>query len=408
MSTVTSAGTIRTIEGGVTSPNGFKAAGVHCGVKASRKDLALLVSDRLATAAAVFTTNAIKAAPVIVSQEKIQSGSAQAVIVNSGNANACTGSPGIADAREMAALAAAELGVSDEFVLVASTGLIGVPLPMAAIRGGVPSAVRALDSRGGNDAAEAILTTDAYAKTAAAQVELAGALVTIGGMAKGAGMIHPNMATMLCFLTTDAAVPPHTLRRALHSAADRSFNAISVDGDTSTNDTIICLANGLAGNAPLLEDDQEYERFQTALTAVATALAYMVVRDGEGASKVARLVIRGARTAADAKRAATAVMTSPLVKTALYGGEPNWGRILAAVGRSGAEVDAGAVEVWIGGYQAVRHGTAASADLSAAATAMREPEVEIAVDLHLGDGAFTGWFSDLTEGYVKVNAGYMT
>ncbi len=408
MSTAVDLGSVRRIEGGVTAPKGFRAAGVHCGIKASRQDLALIVSDRLATAAAMFTTNAVKAAPVLVSQEKIQSGAAQAIVVNSGNANACTGAPGLADAREMAALAAGELGISDEFVLVASTGVIGVRLPMPAIRRGVPQAARAVSPDGGSDAAQAILTTDAFPKTAAVQVEIGETSVTIGGMAKGAGMIHPNMATTLGFITTDAVIPAHRLRLALRTAVGQSFNRISVDGDTSTNDTVFCLANGCAGNPPLVEDDEAFTLFLSALTDAATVLARMVVRDGEGTSKVAALTVRGARSFDDARRAGAAVMTSPLVKTALSGGEPNWGRIVAAVGRSGAAVDPEAIDVWIGGNQVVRGGVAASSDLTAAAQAMRGPEVEIIVDLHLGPAEFTGWMSDLTEAYVKVNAGYLT
>jgi glutamate N-acetyltransferase/amino-acid N-acetyltransferase len=399
---------IRKIDGGVTAPRGYRASGVHCGIKASRKDLALLASDRLATAAAMFTTNAVKAAPVLVSQEKIQSGAAAAIVVNSGTANACTGAQGLADAREMAALAARELAVSEEFVLVASTGVIGVPLPMPDLRRGIPQVVHALRPDGGADAAEAILTTDAFTKTAAVQIHIGGALVTIGGMAKGAGMMHPNMATMLSFLTTDAVIPPQRLRRALQVAVNRSFNRISVDGDTSTNDSVFCLANGYASNAPLVEEDEAFALFQSALTEVAEALAIQVVRDGEGASKVATLTVRGARSPEDAKRAATAIMTSPLVKTALYGGEPNWGRIVAAAGRSGAAIDPDAIELWIGGHQVVRGGMAVSSDLSAAAEAMKRPAVEIALDLHLGAGTFSGWFSDLNEAYVKLNAGYMS
>lgn len=396
------------IEGSVTAPRGFRAAGVHCGVKASRKDLAIVAADRPASAAALFTTNAVKAAPVLVSQEKVQSGAAQAITINSGNANACTGAQGLADAQEMAALTARHLGIAEEFVLVASTGVIGVPLPMEAIRLGIPPAIEALRPEGGADAADAILTTDAFPKTAAAQIELGGALVTIGGMAKGAGMIHPNLATTLCVLTTDAVIAGAQLRRALRHAVDRSFNCISVDGDTSTNDTVFCLANGMAGNAPLVDDDLALDRFSETLGEVATALAKMVVRDGEGASKVGTLIVRGARSGEDARRVATAVMTSPLVKTALGGGEPNWGRVLAAVGRSGAGVNPETIDVWIGGVPVVRNGTAASPDLAAAAAAMSGVEVEMQVDLHLGSGTFTGWFSDLTEGYVKVNAGYLT
>jgi glutamate N-acetyltransferase/amino-acid N-acetyltransferase len=395
-------------EGGVTSPRGFRAAGVHCGIKDSRPDLALVISDRLASAAAMFTTNAVKAAPVLVSQETIQSGMAQAIVINSGNANACTGKQGIADAREMMALTARHLGISDEFVLVASTGLIGAALPMGPIRAGIAQVVRALSPGGGADAAEALMTTDAFPKTASAQVDLGGVRVTLGGMAKGAGMIHPNMATTLCVLTTDAAIPPHRLRSALRTAIDQSFNCISVDGDTSTNDTVFCLANGAAGNPSLADDDAAYAVFVSALTQLTTTLAKMIVRDGEGASKVGTCVVRGARSDEDAKRVAAAVMISPLVKTAVYGGEPNWGRIVAAAGRSGAEVNPDTIDVWIGGIQVVDAGAAASFDLAAVVLAMRGPEVEIVVDLGLGRGTFTGWFSDLNERYVQVNAGYMT
>ncbi|MDQ7819601.1 MAG: bifunctional glutamate N-acetyltransferase/amino-acid acetyltransferase ArgJ [Armatimonadota bacterium] len=394
--------------GGVTSPRGFLASGVHCGIKASRPDLALVVCERPATAAAVFTTNRVKAAPVLLSQQRIRSGRARAVVINSGNANACTGPRGLADAREMAALVAAGLGASEEEVLVASTGVIGVPLPMEALRRGIPQAVRALRPDGGDDAARAILTTDAFPKTAAARVEVGGVAVTVGGMAKGAGMIHPRMATTLGVITTDAAVTPPALQRALREAADGSFNRISVDGDTSTNDSLFCLASGMAGNPPLDEDSEGLAAFQAALDAVARELALMVVRDGEGTGRIGRLVVRGARSADDARRVAEAVMTSPLVKTALAGPEPNWGRIVAAAGRSGAEVDPDRFDVWIAGHLVARGGAAAGADLDAVAADMRRPEVEIVVDLRLGHGAWSGWFSDLTEAYVKTNAGYMS
>ncbi len=399
---------VRLVAGGVTSPRGFRASGVHCGIKASRKDLALVVCERPAVAAALFTTNRVKAAPVLLSQERVRSGRARAIVVTSGNANACTGPRGLADAREMAALVAAELGVPEEEVLVASTGVIGIPLPMAAVRRGIPAAVRALRPDGGDDAAEAILTTDAFVKTAAAQVEVGGTVVTVGGMAKGAGMIHPRLATTLGFFTTDAAVTAPALQAALRAAADRSFNCISVDGDTSTNDSLFCLASGLAGNPPVGDAGDGLAALEAALTAVARELARMVVRDGEGAGRVGALTVRGARSGEDARRVADAVMTSPLVKTALAGPEPNWGRIVAAVGRSGAEVDPDRVDVWIAGHLVARGGAAAGADLAAVAADMRAPEVEIVVDLHLGDGEWSGWFADLTEAYVKTNAGYMS
>jgi glutamate N-acetyltransferase/amino-acid N-acetyltransferase len=395
------------VDGGVTAAQGYRAAGIHSGIKAARPDLALVVSDTLASAAGVFTTNAVKAAPVLVSMESIQSGVAQAVVINSGNANACTGAQGLADAREMAALAARALGVADEFVLVASTGVIGVPLPMSALRAGIPR-LPALLSRDGASAAEAILTTDAFAKTAAVRFSLKGRPVTIGGMAKGAGMIHPQMATTLSLLTTDAAVPAPALRRALRAAADETFNCISVDGDTSTNDTMFLVANGRAGHPPLLDGDPEFAVFQAALTEVAGELARMVVRDGEGATKLITVTVRGARSRSDAKRAVSTVMTSPLVKTALYGGEPNWGRVLAAVGRSGAEILPDRVAVLIAGVPVVTGGMGVADGMPSAAEAMKASAYEIVVDLGVGEASSTGWTCDLNEGYVKINAGYMT
>lgn len=407
MATMLEQGSFQRVEGGITAAKGFRAAGIHCGIKASRPDLALIVADSLASAAGVFTTNLVKAAPVLVSQEKIQSGAAQAIIVNSGNANACTGAQGMADAREMSSLTAQALGIAEEFVLAASTGVIGIPLPMDALRRGIPMLPAALSADGAS-AAAAILTTDAFAKTSAMRLPVKGRVVTIGGMAKGAGMIHPDMATTLCFLTTDAAVPAPVLRRALRQAVDRSFNAISVDGDTSTNDTVFLLANGHAGHSPLHEEDEDFAAFTAALTAVATDLAKLVVRDGEGATKLITIAVRGARTPADARRVMHAVMTSPLVKTAIYGGEPNWGRILAAAGRSGASVVPDLAEISIAGVPVVRGGQGLPGELPRAAEAMARSEYEIVVDLHLGDGAATGWTCDLNEGYVKINAGYMT
>jgi len=395
------------IDGGVTAARGYRAAGIHCGIKAERKDLALIVSETLASAAGMFTTNLVKAAPVVLSQEKIQFGAAQAIVVNSGNANACTGPRGETDAREMARLTAEALGIAEEFVLVASTGVIGVPLPMDPIRSGIPRLVPAL-SGDGRAAAEAILTTDAFVKTSAVQVRLGERMVTIGGMAKGAGMIHPRLATMLAFLTTDAAVPAPLLRMALRQAVERSFNVISVDGDTSTNDSVFLLANGQAGGAPLTADDDAFHRFTEALTVVASDLARLIVRDGEGATKLVTVAVRGARSPADARRVMSAVMTSPLVKTALYGGEPNWGRILAAAGRSGAALVPDRVEISIAGIPVASGGQGLPGALARAAEAMAQSEYEILIDLHLGSGEATGWTCDLNEGYVKLNAGYMT
>ena len=395
------------IEGGVTAAKGFRAAGIHCGIKEKKKDLALVVCDTLASAAGMFTTNAVRAAPVLLSQERIQSGVARAIIVNSGNANACTGVQGMRDAAEMAALTAQALGVAEEFVLVASTGVIGIPLPMAPVRSGIPVVVTELSIDGGT-AAEAILTTDAFPKIAAVQLEIAGEVVTIGGMAKGAGMIHPQMATTLAFVATDAAMPAPLLRKALRHAVNASFNCISVDGDTSTNDSIFLLGSGLAAHPPILEENEQFALFRSALTEVTTQLAKLVVRDGEGATKVVTLTMKGAPSVSDAKLAAHAAMTSPLVKTMFYGGEPNWGRLLAAVGRSGAPVVEDRVSVWIGGVQVVRNGVGIAPNLPHAAKAMHEPEFEIVIDLQQGNAEFTGWTSDLNDAYVKINAGYMT
>lgn len=392
--------------GGVTAPRGYLAAGVHCGIKQRKPDLALLVSESLATVAGVFTTNRIKAPPVRWCQEVVRRGVARAVVVNSGNANACTGDRGWRDAREMAECTAQALGIPAEQVLVASTGVIGVPLPMEALRRGIPLAARSL-SRSGDQAAEAILTTDAFPKTSAAVTTVGGVQVTVGGMAKGAGMIHPRLATTLCFLTTDAAVPAPVLQRALERAVSESFNRITVDGDTSTNDTVLVLANGQA-QAPPVEGGEDLDRFTEALTAVAQDLARMVVRDGEGAQRLVEVVVEGARDQADAERAAFAVATSLLVKTMLHGGEPNWGRVVAAVGYSGAEVDERRVAVWFGDVQVVHGGVGVAGVFDQAAQALRQPEVLLRVDLGLGPGRARVWTCDLGEEYVRINGSYIT
>ncbi len=399
---------LQRIDGGVTAAKGFRAAGIHCGIKPPQtRDLALVVSENLASATAMFTTNTVKAAPVLVSQEAIQSGMAQAIIVNSGNANACTGVQGLTDAREMVALTAQALGVAKEYVLVASTGIIGTPLPMAAIRRGIPLLVGAL-STGARDAAEAIRTTDGFAKTTAAQAEIEGTKVTIGGMTKGAGMIHPQMATTLTFLTTDAAIAVPMLRAALRNAVNQSYNCISVDGDTSTNDSIFLLANGHAENPPITEEGEAFDRFQATLNAVTRDLAKMIVRDGEGATKLVTLTVRGARSPQDAKAAVSVISTSLLVKTALAGADPNWGRVMAALGRSGAAVQEDRVAISICGIPIAQRGVGIASSIEAAAEAMRGAEIDLLIDLNLGDAAHTGWMCDLNEAYVKFNAKYTT
>ncbi|MGQ0550147.1 MAG: bifunctional glutamate N-acetyltransferase/amino-acid acetyltransferase ArgJ [Armatimonadota bacterium] len=398
---------ITPLEGTVTTPRGFRAAGVRCGIKPDRPDLALIVSDAPAAAAGTFTTNKMRSAPVTQSEAKLTSGRAQAVLVNSGNANACTGKRGETDARTMAAVAAKALGVSDDLVLVASTGVIGRPLPMDVITAGMPALVAALGADG-MAAAQAILTTDAFPKTAAAGVDFGEGRATIGGIAKGAGMIHPNMATMIAILTTDAAVEPGALRAALRTAVDGSFNCISVDGDTSTSDSVFVLANGASGVPLIATGDDRYEAFVAGLTDVAGRLARLVVQDGEGTTRIIEVVVRGARSHSDARTAAHAVMTSLLVKTAFHGAELNWGRISAALGRSGADVLPDLLAIAIGDVWVVRGGVGVPDGYAGAEGLLRAPQVRVTIDLGLGQGTFRGWTSDLSETYVKVNSGYLT
>jgi len=402
--TLTETEPITLVPGNAASPRGFRAAGIHCGIKRERADLALLVSDVPASAAGVFTTNRVQAAPVRYTRRAVAAGRAQAVVINSGNANACTGEPGLEDAAEMALLSAAALGLDGDLVLVASTGVIGVPLPMEAIRRGIPMAAGALEADG-TAAAEAIRTTDNFPKTAACRLEIGGVEVTIGGMAKGAGMIHPNLATTLCFLTTDAALPPAVLRGALQRAVAESFNSITVDGDTSTNDTVLLLANGQAGGAPIT-NGEALTRFTAGLTMVAAELAKMVVRDGEGATKLVEIRVDGALSNAEAHQAAMTVANSLLVKTALHGGEPNWGRILAALGRSGVEMAEETTDVFFGDLAIVRGGLGVPGVWDAAAAALEQKEVTIGIRLGVGNGAARAWTSDLSEEYVRINGSY--
>ncbi|MCW5862303.1 MAG: bifunctional glutamate N-acetyltransferase/amino-acid acetyltransferase ArgJ [Anaerolineae bacterium] len=401
-------------DGSPTTPLGFRAAAVAAGIKQSgRPDLVLVVSDRDCAAAGVFTSNRVAAAPVLLDRETLAAGRAalRGVIINAGNANACTGAPGLADAREMQQLAAAAVGARPPQFLVMSTGVIGVPLPMERVRTGVAAAAPLLSAEGGPAAAEAIMTTDTRPKRAAVEVELTGGRVRLGGMAKGAGMIHPNMATLLGLLTTDAAVAPDDLDALLRDAVAGSFNAISIDGDTSTNDTVLLLANGAAGVA--LSDAESRARFAAALSDLCRQLAQMIVRDGEGATRVVTLRVTGATSAADARRAADAIATSPLVKTAFAGGDPNWGRILAATGRSGAMVDPDRLSLWVGApgaepLQLVRAGTPTAFREADAAAVFALPEFIAHVDLALGDGETTLWTTDLTHEYVTINADYRT
>jgi glutamate N-acetyltransferase/amino-acid N-acetyltransferase len=398
--------------GNVTSVPGFRAAGVACGLKKTGAlDLALIASQTPCTATGVFTTNRVRAAPVVYDRQVLarNPGAIRAVVANSGCANACTGRQGQRDATEMARLVATRLGCRPESVLVMSTGMIGQPLDMVKVAAGVQAAVDQLSADGGHTAARAIMTTDTRPKTAAVRLSLGGRIVTIAGMAKGAGMIHPNLATMLCLIATDAAVTPPALDAALRRAVEQSFNCITVDGDTSTNDTVLLLANGLAGN-PLLEPTGPgFDAFCQALTAIAVNLARQIVRDGEGATRFVTIQVRGAASDADARQAAMAVARSNLVKTALFGMDPNWGRVLAAVGYSAARtVDPDRLGLWFGDLALVRDGQPLPADEARARAILEQPEVEITVDLGVGDRSATVWTCDLSYDYVRINAAYRT
>ena len=396
------------VDGGVALAAGFSAGAVYSGIKTpgpDKYDLAILASDRPAVAAAVFTQNSFAAAPVIVSREHIQGGNIRGVIANAGNANACTGEQGLDDAREMAQIAADRLHCEPTQVLVASTGVIGTPLPMELIR--QAAAEIELNPEGARRIPRAIMTTDTRPKVAGCEFEIGGRSVRMGGIAKGAAMIHPNMATMLAFVTTDAAVEPSFLQQALRSAADDTFNMISVDGDTSTNDTLVILANGAAGNAVISGGD-DGALFVEALTYVCGELAQEMVADAEGGTKVIRMVVRGARSREDARAAARSVVSSSLLKAAVYGEDPNWGRVLCAVGYSGAHVDPAAVDLSVGDVPLVRAGAPVPGSREAAAPVMKEHEVEFVADLHVGDATATAWGCDLTEQYVVENSAYTT
>jgi glutamate N-acetyltransferase/amino-acid N-acetyltransferase len=395
------------VDGTVTAARGFRAAGIHCGIKSRRPDLALVWSETPASAAGMFTQIKTRAAAVAINERKLQTGCAQAVLINSGNANACTGPRGVDDARSMAAAAARALGTSAEMVLSTSTGVIGRPLPIDKITAAVPALV-ALLGPDGMPAARAILTTDAFPKTAAALVGLGDGEVTIGAIAKGAGMVHPDMATMIAVLTTDAVVEPSVLRAALKAAVDRTFNCISVDGDTSTSDSVFMLANGASRTAPIAGGGDRYETFVAALTDVCGRLAKLIVKDGEGTERVIEVAVRGARSDADARLIGRTVMTSLLVKTAFHGAELNWGRISAAVGRSGAAVDPDRLCLAIGDIEIVRGGVGLPEQYPLAQPLLSHPDVRVGIEIGLGAGSFTGWTSDLGEAYVKFNSGYLS
>ena len=386
---------------------GFLAAGLACGIKPSGKpDLALIVSDRPASAAAVFTTSRFPGAPVVVSRAHIRGRVARGVVVNSGVSNVANGARGLADAREMTRLLAREIGASPREIQVASTGVIGRELPMAKLRAGIPRAVAALSPRGFEDAASAILTTDNVPKL----VHLRARGFALAGMAKGAGMIMPRMATMLAFIVTDLAVEPGFLQTALRDAVDPTFNALTIDGETSTSDTVLVLANGAAGNRPVAAGSARAKEFARALLETSRELCYRLARDGEGVTKLATVSVAGARSNGDADRVARSVANSALVKTALFGGDPNWGRIVQAIGAAGVTLRPANVDVRIGGVQMLRGGepTGGAAGLRRAERAMKKKEIPIEISIGRGPGRARMLTTDLSYEYVRVNAEYTT
>ncbi len=399
---------MKVIAGGITSPKGFRAAGIHCGIKKKNLlDLALVVSERDGPIAGVFTNNRVAAAPVVLDRLHLQQGIGRAIIINSGNANACTGAEGLAASEEIATLVARRLDTATHKVFVGSTGVIGQPLPIECIRAGIPALMQRIRRAGGSEAARAILTTDLRVKQIAMRDTIAGRTVTIGGMAKGSGMIHPNMATMLAYLTTDAAISRSALQQALSAAVNQSFNCISVDGDTSTNDTVLCLANGLAGNASLQEGTAAFAAFQRMLEQVCLALALRVCRDGEGVTKIVKIHVTGADTAAAAKQVANTVATSNLVKTALFGEDANWGRVMAAIGRSGVLIDQSRITLSFDKIAMVKNGVGLGTQAERRIAAVfRKKEFTIHIDLGQGSAHSYVWTTDLSYDYVKINASY--
>lgn len=389
---------------------GFQFSAVEAAIKKpGRKDLAMIFSEVPAAACAVFTTNAVKAAPVLLSAEHIKSGTAQALVVNSGNANACTGEQGMVVARDTARLAAEKLGISDKAVQVSSTGVIGVQMPTERLLDAIPGLIEGLSSGTLDDVAEAIMTTDTFPKMEARSGLAGGVSYTVAGIAKGAGMIMPNMATMLSFIITDARVEPVVLEKAFRRAVDTSFNAITVDGDTSTNDTCLIMANGMAENPVISNGSPEAHDFEQLLNNVLLSLAKQIVKDGEGATKFVEVRLTGATSDADAKRAAMAIANSSLVKTAFFGQDANWGRIFAAVGYSGIEVDQSRLSLQFDDVCMARNGVFAGGDAEARGTeVLRKKEFAVTVDLGLGNGCATVYTSDLSHEYVSINADYRT
>ncbi|MBQ7727194.1 MAG: bifunctional glutamate N-acetyltransferase/amino-acid acetyltransferase ArgJ [Clostridia bacterium] len=404
---------MKLIEGGVCAAKGFKASGIHCGIRKnhSKKDLALIVSDVPASGAAVYTQNLVKGAPLEVTKKHLANGKAKALICNSGNANTCN-ADGIEIAEAMCELTAKALGTEPSDILVASTGVIGQPLDIDPIRSGIGTLVSSLSSSGSSDACEGIMTTDTKKKEIAVEFELNGKTCHLGGIAKGSGMIHPNMATMLVFLTTDASVSPSMLQKALSTDIQNTFNMISVDGDTSTNDMVVLLANGLSGNKEITEDGEDFKVFMKALNTVTVHLCRAIAGDGEGATKLLECTVSGAKDLQTAKTVAKSVISSSLTKAAMFGADANWGRVLCAIGYSGADVDVKSVGVSFkseaGCIEVCRNGSGVPFSEEFASEILSKEEIDILVTLGEGNACASAWGCDLTYEYVKINGDYRT
>ena len=404
---------MKIISGGVTAANGFKANGVHCGIRKNRtkRDLALIVSDVKATAAAVYTTNLVKGAPLTVTKNHLADGYAQAVICNSGNANTCN-ADGIEVAENMSTLVADCLNLDAKDIVVASTGVIGQPLDITPIKNGLPALAEGLSYEGSLAAAEAIMTTDTISKEVAVEFEIGGKVCKMGGIAKGSGMIHPNMATMLVFITTDAKIAPDMLQKALSNDIQNTFNMVSIDGDTSTNDMVTVLANGLAGNDEIVSEGKDFDEFMKALNTITVSLCRMIAGDGEGATKLLECIVKGAKTLEVAKTVAKSVICSSLLKSAMFGADANWGRVLCAIGYSGADVDVTKIDMAFksekGLLPVCKDGSGIEFSEEKAKEILLEKEIEILIDLNSGDFSASSWGCDLTYDYVKINGDYRT
>lgn len=404
---------MKQLPGGVCAAKGFLASGVHCGLRKNKdkKDLALVMSQCVASAAAVYTQNLVKGAPLLVTQAHLQNGRAQAILCNSGNANTCN-ADGVEIAQAMCALLAEEANISARDVIIASTGVIGQPLPIQPIKSGMPALMRALGENENESAAAAIMTTDLVKKEVAFEFSLGGKPCRIGGMAKGSGMIHPNMATMLAFITTDAAITPALLQKALSGDIVDTFNMVSVDGDTSTNDMVCILANGMAGNAEITLEDESYAAFCEALHAVTATLCKAIAKDGEGASKLITCKVTGGGSSLSVRAVAKSIICSSLFKAAMFGADANWGRVLCAIGYAGVDVDCSAVDLSFasknGRVDVCKNGAGIPFSEEQAKTVLLSDEIDVLVELHAGDACATAWGCDLTYDYVKINGDYRT